>query len=201
MYRSVQAILTMALVTSVAACAPGPTATPTLVDPPLSTETASTVTRVGTPRTTRVDALSTTVTTTPEERRAQIETLTKPLWLGWYAAVAAGDVDALGQAVALNRIHADGVTAIATAALDFIAVPRMEHYEFAVTEVLRDDPDCMVIALREDPSAFLAEGVEAERIGVFWLHDRRWYLATSWTIDAPEFAWGDDCSLMVREFA
>ena len=77
----------------------------------------------------------------------------------------------------------------------------MEDYAFSVIDVLRDDADCIVVALREDPTSFLADGVEVERIGVFWLHDERWYLATSWTIDAPEFAWGDDCSLMVREYA
>ena len=66
---------------------------------------------------------------------------------------------------------------------------------------LENFADCIVAALREDPRAFLEGGVVAERIGVFWPHAGRWYLATSWAADTPEFAWADDCDLMVRDFA
>jgi hypothetical protein len=191
----------LALLVSGAACGSTPATAPVLSDPSLpraggGANEAPRALDSGSGATT-----ATAVAPTPGERRLEIENLTKPLWFGWYSAVAAGDIDALGQTVARSRIHADAVTAIETADLDFTEQPRIEEYDFSVVEVLRDDVDCIVAAVREDPTAFLADGVEAERIGVFWLRDERWYLATSWTIDAPEFAWGDDCSLMVREYA
>lgn len=195
-----RAILALVMLAAATACTSVPTTTPALVDSSPALETRATTVSTAAPRP-LPDTTATTEAPTPEERRLEIEAVTKPLWFGWYAAVAARDVDALGKSVARNRIHADGVTAIDTGGLEFIDTPRIDDYHFTVLEVLRDDPDCIVIALREEPTAFLAGGIEAERIGVFWLHDGQWYLATSWTIDAPEFAWGDDCSLMVRDYA
>lgn len=196
----IRAILALAMVATAAACTSEPTSRPILVDPSPVLEMPATAISTAAPRPEPTVMTPTAQPPTPEERRLEIEAFTKPLWFGWYAAVAAGDVDALGKSVARNRIHADGVAAIDAGGLEFIRTPQMDDYRFTVLDVLRDDPDCIVIALREDPAAFLATGVEAERIGVFWMHDRRWYLATSWTIDAPEFAWGDDCSLMVRDY-
>lgn len=203
MSRGIRWIVSAALM-ALSACGSSGLPSPVLVDPhePMTSEIVAQVsasaTRPLSPET--IDPAA-SQRTTREERHIEIEALAKSLWFGWYAAVAAGDVDALGNTVAATRIHADGVTAIATGALGFTETPRIEDYEFSVVEVLRDDVDCIVTALREDPTAFLAGGIVAERIGVFWLHANEWYLATSWTIDAPEFAWGDDCSLMVREYA
>lgn len=199
MFVHLRAFLVVATLASATACATPPAATPQLTDPaPATTVPPS---EMGAPDSASPAALTTTVEPDPVDRRLEIEALTKPLWFGWYDAVAAGDVDALGRTVARSRIHADGITAISTAALDFTAEPRMEDYDFTVSEVLRDDADCIVVAIREDPTAFLGGAIVADRIGVFWHHEDGWYLATSWARDAPEFAWADDCTLMVRDFA
>jgi hypothetical protein len=139
--------------------------------------------------------------TDPDVRRQNLESMLKPLWFGWYSAVASGDPDDLDRTVARNRVHIDGIEAIEEAALRFAATPAIDDYEFAVLDVLRDEDDCIVASLREDPGAFLIDGVVAERIGVFWPNEGSWFLATSWAIDTPEFAWADDCTLMVRDFA
>jgi hypothetical protein len=177
----------------------------TTVDPPHVSDPPSTtgVELASTPRNSTLRPAPTT-TTPPgagSRSRQDAEALLAPLWFGWYAAVAAGDIVALGETVALSRIHADGVTAIEESILAFSSPPAIDAYEFEVTDVLRDSEDCLVASLRENPAAFLQGGNEAERIGVFWPHEGRWYLATSWIAGTPEFAWADDCELMVREFA
>lgn len=195
--------MTVAVVVGLSACASPALPAPALVDPPESTTSEAVATLPGTaatPPTTTAET-ATSQETTHETRRLAIETITKPLWFGWYAAVAAGDESALGRSVALNRIHADGVLAISTGSLAFTIAPHIDEYRFTVTEVLRDDADCLVVELREDPRAFLIGGIEAERIGVFWRHDGEWFLATSWKTGTPATAWADDCTLMVREFA
>lgn len=203
MCRGLRALAAAAAV-GLSACAPPALPPPVLADPPesmASTEIVPPAAASVSPPPLVLPEKTSSPQIADDERRRDIETLTKPLWFGWYAAVAAGDEHALDRSVARNRIHDDGRRAIAAGSLRFSTVPRIEDYRYSVTEVLRDERDCIVAALREDPGAFLQDAIEAARIGVFWKQAESWYLATSWTIDSPEFAWADDCSLMVRDFA
>ena len=174
---------------------------PTLSDPPETptSTTAAAISESGAAAVTQEPMSS--ATPSLGLRTQVLEAMLKPLWFGWYSAVAGGDAAALGDTVARTAIHDDGVAAIGKAVPAFNQSPSQEAYSFEVLDVLRDDEECVVVVIREDPSAFLIGGRAIERIGVFWPHAGRWYLATSWTIGTPEFAWEDDCELMVREFA
>ena len=139
---------------------------------------------------------ATTVTTTAEQRLAEVEELLRELWFGWFDAIYRKDPDALWQVVATTGGYQAGIAAMDS--LEFTAVPSKAAVVIDLLDLLLDRDDCLVAFYSINVSGFRGSGSISERVSVLWPDDRYGFrLATDWT--HPNDLWLSDCDNLNRE--
>jgi hypothetical protein len=160
----------------------------------LSTEATTIATQ--SPPSTSASTEPTTLTTTAEQRLAEVEDLLGDLWFGWFDAIYRKDADALWEVVATTTFHEAGVDAMRST--NFIAPPNLTGVRIARTEILLDSQECLVVSHEADLTAFLGEAGSSEVVSVLWPDDRYGFrFATDWQFRND--LWQSDCDNLERE--
>ena len=185
----VVAVLALTLIVlSVQGSSPSDSSTTTLAAGPASSTSTSTS------ATTTTEA--TTLTTTAEQRLAEVEELLGDLWFGWFNAIYTKDPDALWQVVATTTFYDAGVAAMDP--MEFTAAPTIEGVLIEDLSILLDRPDCLVVNQNIDVSAFRGPDITIQNVSVLWLDNRYGFrFATDWV--HPGDLWLQDCDNLVRE--
>ena len=145
---------------------------------------------------TSVSPTSAAVTTSDEQRLAEVELILQELWFGWFDAIYRKDPDALWEVVATTRFHDDGVAAMDT--MEFASEPVMNQLRIAEIDLLLDGSDCLVVYHSLAIVDFRGPNATGETVSVLWsdpIHG--WRFATDW--QSPRDLWAGDCDMEREE--
>lgn len=140
---------------------------------------------------------STTSTTTAEQRVEEVRIILEDLWFGWFDAIYRKDPEALWRVVANEEGHEAGVAAMDRA--EFTESPTREGVVTLDLEILLDRPDCLVVYVVHDLSAFKGSAGTGDAIvDVLWPDARYgWRFAAHWKY--RDDLWQADCDYRTRE--
>lgn len=159
-----------------------PTTVPTAVESTTaSTNTVATSTSAVNTTTTTDDSI---VVTTVEEAEA----ILRELWFGWFEGIYNQDEDRIREVVGTQAMLD---AARASFGAEFTRAPTEGDINFASTELLRTDQQCIAVWATIDVSAFRGEGSTSINLVVLRRDGARWKLATTWTNRNDR--WEADC--------
>jgi len=178
-------------------------ATTTAATPTTTTTAAPTTTTTAPPTTTTTEEPSTTTALSLEEREAEVLALVGELELRMYRAVWGGDVEELADLVAAELLFDALVATALEPEAVFTNEPTTDTYKVELYEIKLDRPDCLVVDVTEDGTAFRVDGGEEDLILVLWPFEDAelgWRLAARYGGGTPESSWLPECDLQDREW-
>ena len=189
------AILVFAVV--VAACSGGSEVETTLAQgttaPPATTSTTTTST------TTTTTTAAPTTTTSVDARRAEIEAAAKDAFVTWLRAIYFKDTELLLEVAGSEAVYNNGLAAIDSGAVVFVAEPTSQNTAAEVEDVLVDRPDCVAAQVLRTTESVDAP---AESVVQVWFpqSDGSFKVARNWGAGTSAQTVEPDCDLIIRDF-
>ena len=170
-----------------------PTAAPTTAPPTMPTTVAPTTTTTAAP----------TTTLDPAARAAEIEALVGNLEFALWEADYAQNLDELADVIGSEAFW-NRWTGVEDPLSYYSSAPTRDSLDVALNAVLLDRANCIVADVTEDPTQFLNEDSEIERlIIVMWPFadaSLGWRIAERWAGGTPESEWIRDCNVEDRSW-
>ena len=160
---------------------------------PVAAATTTSTTNATTTSSSTPDVTVTTTTTKPEshvvETVEEAEKILRALWFGWFEGIYNQDEDRIREVVGSQQFLDDAKLAFETMRLE--SEPTPTSITFQSLEILRSDPQCLVIWSRSDLSTLIGPGTEREGVDVLRGVDNEWRMTSAWAY--REDLWEADC--------
>ena len=168
---------------------------------PATTTTAPTTTTAA-PATTTTEAPTTTTTQSLEDREAEVLALVTDLEFQLWDADYRLDEAELKDLIGGQELY-ERWTGGPDPRSFYARSPEEADFSVDVYAIELDRSDCLVVAIAEDPSAFLKEGAPEDLIVVLWPvpeAQKGWRIVERFGGGTPESSWLPLCDLQNREW-
>jgi hypothetical protein len=174
----------------------------TTAAPTTTTTSATTTSAAPTTSTTTTRPPTTTTTLSLEEREAEVLALVTEIEFRLWDADYRLDVDELEDLIGGEELF-ERWTGTPDPRSFYSRPPDRGNLSVELYAIELDRPDCLVVAIAEDPSAFLKDGTPEDLIVVLWPVPEaqlKWRIVERFGGGTPESSWLPQCDLQNREW-